>query len=163
MAGSLNRVLLIGNVCKDPEVRTLNSGDKVVNLRIACTESWRDKNSGEKKERTEFVGVVIFNEGLGGVAEKYLKKGSQVYLEGALSTRKYQKNGEDRWVTEVVLQKHQGALVMLGSKDDRQDNRGGGGGDYGRASGGDYGGHDASGRSQSREGFGTDLDDEIPF
>lgn len=160
MSGSVNKVIIVGHLGKDPEVRTLNSGDKVVNLRVACTETWRDRTTNEKKERTEWVGVVIFNEGLAGVAEKYLKKGSHVYIEGKLQTRKWEKNGVDHYATECVLQKHQGTLVMLGSKDD---DRGGGGGDYGRASGGEYGAHDASGRSQPRENFVGDFDGEPPF
>jgi single-strand DNA-binding protein len=113
---SVNKVTIIGNLGADPEVRRLGSGDPVVNLRVACTDSWRDKASGERKERTEWISVVIFNEGLAKVAEQYLKKGSKVYLEGALQTRKWQdQSGNDRYSTEVVLQKFRGELVLLDS------------------------------------------------
>lgn len=113
MSGSVNRVTLIGNLGADPEIRRLQSGDPVVNLRIATSESWRDKNSGERKEKTEWHQVVIFNDGLAKVAEQYLKKGSKVYLEGALQTRKWEKDGIERYSTEVVLQKFRGELQML--------------------------------------------------
>lgn len=148
MAGSVNKVILIGNLGADPEVKAMNSGDKVVNLRIATSESWRDKTSGERKERTEWHRVVIFNENLGKVAEQYLKKGSKVYLEGQLQTRKWTDNaGAERYSTEVVLQRFRGELVML-------DTRGGGSG----------GGERSSGGGGQREEFsGSDLDDEIPF
>jgi single-strand DNA-binding protein len=148
MAGSLNKVILIGNLGRDPEVRRLNSGDPVVNLSIATSENWRDKATGERKERTEWHRVVIFNENLAKVAEQYLRKGSKVYLEGQLQTRKYtDKDGNERYTTEVVLQRFRGELVML-------DSRGGGGGDDMGSSGGSD-----SGRSFERD----DLDDEIPF
>lgn len=156
MAGSVNKVIIVGNLGKDPEVRTLNSGDRVANLSVACSESWRDKSTGEKKERTEWVRVVIFNEHLVKVAEQYLKKGSKVYLEGALQTRKWSDNsGVEKFSTEVVLQKFRGELVMLGGRGDggSRDEGGGGGGGYG---------HDATGRSTDQR-FGADLDDEIPF
>ncbi len=114
MAGSVNKVILIGNLGADPEVRRLNSGDQVVNMRVATTETWRDKASGERKERTEWHNVVIFNENLGKIAEQYCKKGTKVYLEGQLQTRKWQdQSGEDRYTTEVVLQRFRGELTLL--------------------------------------------------
>lgn len=123
MAGSVNRVILIGNLCADPEIRRTNTGRLIANLRIATSESWRDSNSGERKEKSEFHTVVIFNEGLCKVAEQYLKKGSKVYLEGSLSTRKWQdQSGNDRYSTEVVLQGFNSSLVMLdgpGKKDEQ--------------------------------------------
>jgi single-strand DNA-binding protein len=176
MAGSVNKVILVGNLGADPEVRRLNSGDKVVNIRIATTESWRDKNSGERKERTEWHNVVIFNDQLAGVAEQYLKKGAKVYVEGALQTRKWQdQSGQDRYTTEIVLQKYRGEMTML-------DGRGQGGGQSAGMGGGD-GGYDdqprqmSSGASRSGGGSGGtmgggggapkggygDLDDDIPF
>jgi single-strand DNA-binding protein len=153
MAGSVNKVVLIGNLGRDPEVRRLTSGDPVVNLSIATSESWRDKASGERKEKTEWHRVVIFNENLAKVAEQYLKKGSKVYLEGQLQTRKYtDKDGTEKYSTEIVLQKFRGELVML-------DGRGEGGGD--RAERPAMAGAGAEGgRSFQR---GNDLDDEIPF
>jgi single-strand DNA-binding protein len=173
MAGSMNKVILIGNLGKDPEVRRLNSGEPVVNLRVACSESWRDKATGERKERTEWVSVVIFNENLARVAEQYLRKGSKVYLEGQLQTRKWQdQSGQERYTTEVVLQRYRGEMVLL-------DSRGGGGaGDMPEDDmGGGYGGGASSGGGMSRGGGGgqdrrpaavgggkgRDLDDEIPF
>src|ERR1700744_2555942 len=132
MAGSVNKVILVGNLGKDPEIRTLNSGDRVANLRIATSETWRDRASGERKERTEWHQVVIFNEALVKVAESYLRKGSTIYIEGALQTRKYtDQSGAERYSTEVVLQKFRGELTMLGG-------RGGGAdaGDEGGFSGG---------------------------
>jgi len=150
MAGSLNKVILIGNLGRDPEVRRLNSGDPVVTLSVATSEPWRDKASGERKERTEWHRVVIFNENLAKVAESYLRKGSKVYLEGQLQTRKYtDKDGHERYTTEVVLQRFRGELVMLDSK-------GGSGRDDSPMS---SGGSSDSGRSFERD----DLDDEIPF
>jgi single-strand DNA-binding protein len=161
MAGSVNKVILIGNLGKDPEIRTLNSGDRVANLRIATSETWRDRNSGERKERTEWHQVVIFNDNLVKVAENYLKKGSKVYLEGALQTRKWtDQQGVEKYSTEVVLQKFRGELTML-------DGRAGGGdaeeGGYSRSGGGDYGGGGRVQSSGPRESFNADLDDEIPF
>ncbi len=154
MAGSVNKVILVGNLGRDPEIRRLNSGDAVANLSIATSESWRDKASGEKRERTEWHRVVIFNENLVKVAESYLKKGAKVYIEGQLQTRKYQdKDGQDKYTTEVVLQRFRGELQMLDSK-------GGGGGDYGGGSDYESGGG-GGGRSGPKENF--DLDDEIPF
>jgi single-strand DNA-binding protein len=125
MAGSVNKVILIGNLGADPEVRSLPSGGKVVNLRVATTDTWRDKNSGERKEKTEWHRVVIFNEGLTRVAEQYLKKGSKVYIEGALQTRKWEKDGVDQYSTEIVLQNFNSNLTML---DGRPDGEGAGGG-----------------------------------
>jgi len=118
MAGSLNKVMLIGNLGKDPEIRTLNSGDRVANLRIATSETWRDKASGERKEKTEWHQVVIFNDGLVKLAENYLRKGSTVYIEGSLQTRKYEQGGVEKYATEIVLQKFRGELTMLGGKPD---------------------------------------------
>jgi single-strand DNA-binding protein len=170
MAGSVNKVILVGNLGADPEIRRLNSGEPVVNLRIATSESWRDRNSGDRKERTEWHNVVIFNDNLAKVAEQYLKKGAKVYLEGQLQTRKWQdQQGNDKYTTEIVLQKYRGELQML-------DGRGEGGGGsvgYDRDSGGrgsDFG--QSSPRESSRGGgnsgggggnFSRDLDDEIPF
>ncbi|RUV07992.1 single-stranded DNA-binding protein [Mesorhizobium sp. M1A.F.Ca.IN.020.06.1.1] len=164
MAGSLNRVMLIGNLGADPDIKRLNSGDTVVNLRIATSESWRDKNSGERREKTEWHQVCIYNEGIAKVAEQYLKKGMKVYVEGQLQTRKWQKDGEDRYTTEIVLQKFRGELQMLDSKNDgdRNEGRSQRNDDYGSRNGGgrqsDFGGGGQGGRPSSRE-----LDDEIPF
>ncbi|RUX42374.1 single-stranded DNA-binding protein, partial [Mesorhizobium sp. M7A.F.Ca.CA.002.09.1.1] len=117
MAGSVNKVILVGNLGADPEIRRLNSGEPVVNIRIATSESWRDKNSGERKEKTEWHNVVIFNEGIAKVAEQYLKKGMKVYVEGQLQTRKWQdQTGADKYTTEVVLQKFRGELQMLDAR-----------------------------------------------
>jgi single-strand DNA-binding protein len=164
MAGSVNKVILVGNLGKDPEVRTLGSGDRVANLRIATSESWRDRNSGERKEKTEWHQVVIFNENLVKVAENYLKKGSTVYIEGALQTRKWtDQQGVEKYSTEIVLQKFRGELTMLGGRPQGGDAEEGGG--YSR--GGDYGGGYASGKAQQgsgpKETFAADLDDDIPF
>jgi single-strand DNA-binding protein len=171
MAGSVNKVILVGNLGADPEIRRLNSGDMVVNLRIATSESWRDKNSGERKEKTEWHQVVIFNDNLGKVAEQYLKKGMKVYLEGALQTRKWEKDGVERYSTEVVLQKFRGELQMLDARG--QGGEGGqvggysGGGSSGRGSDfGQSGPNENFNRSGSGKGGGggsRDLDDEIPF
>jgi single-strand DNA-binding protein len=161
MAGSVNKVILVGHLGADPDVRRMNSGDPVVNLRIATSESWRDKNSGDRKEKTEWHNVVIFNDALAKVAEQYLKKGAKVYVEGQLQTRKWQdQGGNDRYTTEVVLQKFRGDLQMLGSKDDNSGGRRDDRDDYGSRSGRDDnrgGGGSGAGRS-ARE-----LDDEIPF
>ena len=177
MAGSVNKVILVGNLGADPEIRRLNSGDPVVNLRIATSESWRDKGSGERKEKTEWHSVVIFNDNLAKVAEQYLKKGMKVYIEGQLQTRKWQdQTGNDRYSTEIVLQKFRGELQMLDSRgqggEGGQAGYGGGGGrgsdfgssgpgdDYNRGSrGGSAGGSSGGGGG----GFSRDLDDEIPF
>jgi single-strand DNA-binding protein len=158
MAGSINKVILVGNLGADPEIRTLNSGDRVANLRIATSEQWRDRTSGERRERTEWHRVVIFNDNLVKVAENYLRKGSKVYIEGALQTRKYQdQSGQEKFSTEIVLQKFRGELTML-------DGRGGEAGDVGE--GGYSGGFSSGPRAQGsgpREEFSADLDDEIPF
>jgi len=156
MAGSVNKVILVGNLGKDPEIRTLNSGDRVANLRIATSETWRDKSSGERKEKTEWHQVVIFNENIVKVAENYLKKGSTVYIEGSLQTRKWaDAQGVEKYSTEIVLQKFRGELTML-------DGRGEGGG---AGAGEDYGGggFQRAQPSGPRESFSADLDDEIPF
>lgn len=156
----LNQVQIIGNLGADPESRSFNNGGKVVNLRLAATEKWKDKN-GERKERTEWVSVAIFNDGLAGVAERYLRKGSKVFVQGKLQTRKWQdQNGQDRYSTEVVLQGFDAKLVMLDGA-----NGGSGGGardDRGGSSGG-FGGNDDFGSSTSRGGFADDLDDDVPF
>jgi single-strand DNA-binding protein len=152
MAGSVNKVILVGNLGKDPEVRRMTSGDPVVNLSIATSENWRDKASGEKKEKTEWHRVVIFNKNLADVAEKYLKKGAKVYVEGQLQTRKWtDKDGAEKYSTEVVLQNFRGELTML---DGRSGGEGGGGG---------FGGG-ARGASEAPASFQRDeMDDEIPF
>jgi single-strand DNA-binding protein len=158
MAGSVNKVILIGNLGKDPEVRRLNSGDPVVNLSVATSENWRDKQTGERKEKTEWHRVVIFNENLAKVAEQYLKKGSKVYIEGQLQTRKYEQNGVEKYTTEVVLQRFRGELTMLDGKND------GGGRPY-EDDGASFGGNTGKKRVSSgpSENFSQDLDDEIPF
>ena len=165
MAGSVNKVILIGNLGADPEIRRTQDGRPIANLRVATSENWRDKATGERKEKTEWHRVVIFNEGLCKIAEQYLKKGAKVYLEGALQTRKWQdQSGQERYSTEVVLQGFNSQLTML----DRAGG-GGGGGDFGsdESSGGDFG---SSGPSAPRKpamasagGKGGDMDDEIPF
>ena len=153
MAGSVNKVILIGNLGRDPEVRSFQNGGKVCNLRIATSENWKDKNTGERREKTEWHTVAIFNEGLVRIAEQYLKKGSKVYIEGQLQTRKWQdQSGADRYSTEVVLQGFGGTLTMLDGRDGGGSGGGGGGGYDSGPSGGDYGG-----------GGSRDLDDEIPF
>jgi len=162
MAGSVNKVILIGNLGKDPEIRTLPSGEKIANLTLATSEQWRDKNSGEKKEKTEWHRVVIFNENIAKVAENYLKKGAKVYIEGSLQTRKWTDNaGVEKYSTEVVLQKFRGELTMLDTKGEG----GGGGRDYGDSYGGGGGGgfQKSGGGSGPKESFPADLDDEIPF
>jgi single-strand DNA-binding protein len=170
MAGSVNKVILIGNLGRDPEVRSMNNGGKVVNLSVATSETWRDKNSGERQEKTEWHRVVIFNEKLGEVAERFLKKGSKVYVEGALQTRKWtDQSGAEKYSTEVVLQRFRGELTML-------DGKGGGGGGGGAGGGDDYGddyggggsGNGGGGRSSGGGGGGArkpsgPIDDDIPF
>ena len=159
MAGSVNKVILVGNLGRDPEVRNLQDGTKVVNLSVATSERWRDRQSGENRERTEWHRVVVFNERLAEVAERYLRKGSKVYVEGALQTRKWTGNdGQERYTTEVVLQRFRGELTMLDARGDAA------GGDPGYGSptdapstSGGYGGPAGGGRSSS------ELDDEIPF
>ncbi len=169
MAGSVNKVILIGNLGKDPEVRSMQNGGKVVNLSIATSETWRDKNSGERQEKTEWHRVVIFNEKLGEVAEKYLKKGAKVYVEGALQTRKWTDNsGVEKYSTEVVLQRFRGELTMLdGGKGGGAGGGGGGGGDdfggddYGAPSSGGGGGRSSGGGA--RKPAAGPIDDDIPF
>ena len=163
MAGSVNKVILIGNLGRDPEVRSFQNGGKVCNLRIATSETWKDKNTGERKERTEWHSVAIFQEGLVRIAEQYLKKGSKVYIEGQLQTRKWQdKDGADRYSTEVVLQGFSGTLTMLDGRDGG--GGGGGGGSYGGGQGGGYdSGPQDSGGSQGGGASSRDIDDEIPF
>ena len=188
MAGSVNKVIIVGNLGRDPEVRSFPNGGKVVNLRIATSENWRDKQTGERKERTEWHSVAIFNEALGKIAEQYLKKGSTVYIEGQLETRKWQdQSGADRYTTEVVLRQFRGELTLLGGRDGGSGGSSGGGGgyddrggqdDYGGQSGGSSGGYSGGGASGggSRGGSGggsgggasggggrSDMDDEIPF
>ena len=161
MAGSVNKVILVGNLGRDPEIRNLQDGNKVANLSVATSESWRDKTTGERRDKTEWHRVVIFNERIIDVVEKYLKKGAKVYLEGALQTRKWtDQSGVEKYTTEVVLQRFRGELTML-------DSRGGGGGSEGGSgeSGDEGGGY--SGGSSPRGGGGRapagDLDDDIPF
>ncbi len=190
MAGSVNKVILVGNLGADPEIRRTQDGRPIANLNVATSETWRDRNSGERKEKTEWHRVVIFNEGLCKVAEQYLKKGAKVYIEGALQTRKWQdQNGQDRYSTEVVLQGFNSTLTMLDGRGEgggsiEGGSRGGrsGGGDFGGGygGGGDYGGDDygqSSSQGSSRGGggnrgggsqggggnFSRDLDDDIPF
>ena len=179
MAGSVNKVILIGNLGRDPEVRSFQNGGKVVNLRIATSETWRDRNTGERKERTEWHSVAIFSEPLGKIAEQYLRKGSTVYIEGSLETRKWQdQSGQDRYTTEVVLRPYSGNLTLLGGRGE-----GGGGSsqggyedrggydDYGSQGGGasggrgGYGGGAPAGGSGGAQGGGraSDMDDDIPF
>lgn len=159
MAGSVNKVILIGNLGADPEIRSLPSGERVANLRIATSESWRDRTTGERKEKTEWHRVAIFNDNIAKVAENYLRKGSKVYVEGALQTRKWtDQSGQERYSTEVVIQKFRGELTLL-------DGRGEGGGNRDADYGGG-GGFSSGPRNQSsgpREDFSADLDDEIPF
>ena len=170
MAGSLNKVMIIGNLGRDPEVRSFQNGGKVCNLRIATSETWKDKNTGERREKTEWHSVAIFQEGLVRVAEQYLKKGSKVYIEGKLQTRKWQdQSGQDRYSTEVVLQGYDGVMTMLDGRDGGGGSMGGGGGGGGYMSdqsGGGYGGSSGGGYDsgpQGGGGGGGDMDDEIPF
>ncbi len=158
MAGSVNKVILVGNLGRDPEVRNMQNGDPIVHLNLATSESWRDKNSGERREKTEWHRVVIFNENLGRIAQQYLRKGSKVYIEGQLQTRKWQdQSGQDKYTTEVVLNRFRGELTMLDSRADS-----GGGGNYGGGGGGG-GFDDRDGGGGDFGGGGGDLDDEIPF
>ncbi|MFX0540116.1 single-stranded DNA-binding protein [Roseovarius sp. S4756] len=173
MAGSVNKVIIIGNLGRDPEVRTFQNGGKVCNLRIATSETWKDKSTGERREKTEWHSVAIFNEGLVRIAEQYLKKGSKVYIEGQLQTRKWQdQSGQDRYSTEIVLQGFNGTLTML---DGRDGGGGGGGGGYSGGGGGGYGGNDggyggpddrggpSGGGGSGGSSPSRDFDDEIPF
>src|ERR1043165_6536143 len=159
MAGSVNKVILIGNLGADPEIRSLGSGDRVANLRVATSETWRDRTSGERKEKTEWHRVVVFNENIVKVCEQYLRKGAKVYVEGAIQTRKWtDQAGVEKFSTEIVLQKFRGELTML-------DGRGEGVGEV-EAGGYSGGGFSSGPRAQSsapREDFSADLDDEIPF
>lgn len=158
MAGSVNKVILVGNLGADPEIRRTQDGRPIANLRIATSETWRDKNTGERKEKTEWHRVVVFNEGLCKVIEQYVKKGAKVYIEGALQTRKWtDQSGQERYSTEVVLQGFNSTLTML---DGRSGGGSGGGGDYGGSD--DYG-SSSSGGGGGRGNFSQDLDDEIPF
>ncbi|GGD79176.1 single-stranded DNA-binding protein [Croceicoccus mobilis] len=186
MAGSLNKVMLIGNLGADPEIRSFQNGGKVANLRIATSETWKDRNTGERQERTEWHTVAIFSEGLVGVVERFLRKGSKVYIEGQLQTRKWQdQQGNDRYSTEVVLRGMNGTLTMLDGASGGGGNRGGGGGggEWGGGSGGGGGGNwnqgggsgggggwnqGGGGSSGGSSGGGSgggydDLDDDIPF
>jgi single-strand DNA-binding protein len=166
MAGSVNKVILIGNLGRDPETRTFSNGGKVCNLRIATSESWKDKQTGERRERTEWHSVAIFSEGLANVAERYLRKGSKVYIEGQLRTRKWQdQSGNDRYSTEVVIDGFNGSMTML---DGRDGGAGGGGGSGGWNDGpadndGGHGGGQSSGSKPAGGAFDDDLDDDVPF
>jgi single-strand DNA-binding protein len=173
MAG-VNKVILVGNLGKDPESRSLNNGGKVVSLRLATTESWKDRSSGERREKTEWHSVVIFNEALGRTAEQYLRKGSKVYIEGQLQTRKWQdQSGADKYSTEIVLQNFNSTLVLLDSRgagggggggDDYDQSGGfGGGGGGGGFSGGAGGGGGSRPQSRPAPAFDSDLDDDVPF
>ena len=160
MAGSVNKVILIGNLGRDPEVRRTQAGDPIVHLSVATSENWRDKTSGERREKTEWHRVVIFNDRLGDVAQKYLKKGSKVYLEGQLQTRKWtDQSGQEKYTTEVVLQRYRGELTLLDARGGSGE--GGGGGGYEDRGSGAAAGSGESGSSP--KGGGGDLDDEIPF
>jgi len=183
MAGSVNKVILVGNLGRDPESRSFQNGGKVVNLRIATSESWKDKNSGERKEKTEWHSVAIFNEGLANVAERFLRKGSKVYIEGALQTRKWQDaQGQDKYSTEIVLQGFNSVLTMLdgapgggggagGGSRGGGDDWGSGGGDAfagqsssrGGGSGGGFGSGSGGGARSGGSSFPDDLDDDVPF
>jgi len=164
MAGSVNKAIILGNLGKDPDVRHTQDGRKIVNLSVATSESWTDKNSGEKRERTEWHRVVIFNEGLAGVAEKYLRKGSKVMLEGQIETRKWtDQGGQERYSTEIVLRPYRGELVLLGSAgngEQRQDSDAGGGRSYSRQAKEQ---HTPRGGGGGGDDFDGDLDSEIPF
>lgn len=178
MAGSVNKVILVGNLGKDPEIRSFQNGGKVANFSIATSESWKDKNTGEKREKTDWHNVAIFNEGLVRVAEQYLRKGSKVYIEGQLQTRKWtDQSGADKYTTEVVLQNYNGTLVMLDGRSDGggsgggssggMRNSGGGGSSWGNdgggSSGGNYGGGSSQGSGSGGGAFDSDLDDDVPF
>jgi single-strand DNA-binding protein len=166
MAGSVNKVILIGNLGRDPEIRSMQDGGRVANLSLATSESWRDKSSGDRREKTEWHRVVIFNDRLVDVVEKYLKKGAKIYVEGQLQTRKWtDQSGVEKSSTEVVLQKFRGELTMLDGRSGGGGEGGGFGesGDYGGGSGGGYSGGGSGGGRSSGGGGGGDLDDEIPF
>ncbi|MGV2050903.1 single-stranded DNA-binding protein [Agrobacterium sp. 22-209-1] len=179
MAGSVNKVILIGNVGADPEIRRTQDGRPIANLRIATSETWRDRNSGERREKTEWHTVVVFNEGLCKVVEQYVKKGAKLYIEGQLQTRKWQdQTGNDRYSTEIVLQGFNSTLTMLDGRGEGGGRSGGGdfggGNDYGSGGGSSYGGgydqqsssrggSSRSGGGQPSGGFSNDMDDDIPF
>ena len=171
MAGGINKVIIVGNLGKDPEVRTFANGGKVCNFSVATSESWKDKQTGERKEKTEWHNISIYNEGLAGVAEKYLRKGSKVYLEGKLQTRKWQdQSGNDRYSTDVVLQGFDAKMEMLDSKPGGGGQGGGsndgwGGGQSGGSpgGGGGWGQTGGSGGGQGGGAFDSDLDDDVPF
>jgi single-strand DNA-binding protein len=172
VAGSVNKVILIGNLGKDPEARSMNNGGEVVSFSLATTESWNDKQSGEKRDKTEWHNVVIFNENLGRIAKQYLRKGSSCYVEGQLQTRKWQdQEGRDRYTTEIVLQRFRGELTLLGSRGDGGGQSAGGGGSNwgddrgGSGGGGGFGGGSGGGgRAPAPSGaFDSDLDDDVPF
>ncbi|QIA23405.1 single-stranded DNA-binding protein [Mesorhizobium sp. AA22] len=172
MAGSVNKVILVGNLGADPEIRRLNSGEPVVNIRVATSESWRDKTSGERKEKTEWHNVVIFNDQLAKVAEQYLKKGAKVYVEGQLQTRKWQdQTGNDRYTTEIVLQKFRGELQMLDARGQGEGGQVGsyaGGGssrvsDFGQSGPGESFNRGGGNKGGGGGGSSRELDDEIPF
>ena len=154
MSGSVNKVTLVGNLGRDPEIRAMQNGDKIVQLSVATSDRWKDKNSGEQRERTEWHRVVIFNDALGKIAEQYLKKGSTVYLEGQLQTRKWtdQQSGQDKYTTEVVLQRYRGELTLLGSRSDNQISN-----DQHNSA------IDQSNQISLSDDIASDLDDEIPF
>ncbi len=170
MSGSVNKVILVGNLGADPEIRRTNDGRPIANLRIATSETWRDKTSGERKEKTEWHRVVIFNEGLCKVAEQYLKKGAKVYIEGQLQTRKWEdQGGQERYSTEVVLQGFNAQLTMLDARGGGSERIGESGGDFGRGApmegqrSGGGGGRQQPGRSGGGAPLSEELDDEIPF
>jgi single-strand DNA-binding protein len=177
MAGSVNKVILVGNLGRDPEVRTMNDGSPVVNLSLATSENWRDKNTGERREKTEWHRVVIFNENLAKVAQNYLRKGSTIYIEGQLQTRKWQdQSGQEKYTTEIVLQRYRGELTMLGGRGDgggggmdsggysgASGGSGGFGGGQGGSSGGGQGGSGGGGASGGSGFDDNPLDDDIPF
>ena len=167
MAGSVNKVILIGNLGRDPEVRSFQNGGKVCNLRMATSETWKDRNTGERREKTEWHSVAIFSEGLVRVAEQYLRKGSKIYIEGQLETRKWQdQSGQDRYSTEVVLRNFGSTLVMLDGRGEGGGGGGGGGGYAGGGQGGDFGGgsdYDSGPSKGETRAPSRDMDDEIPF
>ena len=172
MAGSVNKVILVGNLGRDPESRSFQNGGKVVNLRIATSETWKDRNSGERREKTEWHSVAIFNEVLANTAERFLRKGSKVYIEGQLQTRKWQdQSGQDRYSTEIVLQGFNAVLVLLDRREGEGGGRGGwdedaGGGDFNSSfvgSGGGSRGGGSGGGSSRPAAFDSDLDDDVPF
>ena len=165
MAGSVNKVILIGNLGADPEIKSFQNGGKIANIRIATSEQWKDRMTGERKERTEWHNVVINGEGLVGVVERFLKKGSKVYIEGSLRTRKWQdQNGNDRYSTEVSVGGIGGVMTMLdGAPGGGGGQRGGGGGEWDQSGGGSSGGGGGRQSAPPAGGFGDDLDDDIPF